>query len=100
MLAALHTSYKQENETMEEFNKRFNDLVKILPTIIKPQEASLLIYYIQAFEGEIKYQIRDKELTNLKDAQDKAIKIDKNMQAAGNLIFLGFQGVVLQRLMK
>lgn len=45
-LAALHTMHKNENETMEEFNKRFNDLVKSLPTTIKPLDASLLIYYI------------------------------------------------------
>ena len=90
LLAALHTSQKQENETMDEFNKRFNDIVKILPTGIKPQEPSLLIYYIQAFEGEMKYQIRDKEPTDLKDAQEKAIKIDKNMQAAGKSNIPGF----------
>ena len=38
----------------------------------------------------MKYQIRDKEPTNLKDAQDKAIKIDKNMQAAGKSNIPGF----------
>ena len=90
LLAALHTSHKQENETMEEFNKRFNDLVKSLPADIKPQDASLLIYYIQALEGEMKYQIRDKEPTDLKDAQEKAVKIDKNMQAAGKSNIPGF----------
>jgi hypothetical protein len=30
LLAALSTSQKKENETMEEFNKKFNDLVKSL----------------------------------------------------------------------
>ena len=33
----------------------------------------------------MKYQIRDKEPANLKNAQEKAIKIDKNMQAASNI---------------
>jgi hypothetical protein len=36
LLAALNSSQKKENETMEEFNKRFNDLVKSLPQTIKP----------------------------------------------------------------
>ena len=90
LLAALHTMHKQENETMEEFNKRFNDMVKSLPATIKPIDASLLIYYIQAFEGKITYQIRDKEPTNLRDAQEKAIKINKNMQAAGESNLPGF----------
>jgi hypothetical protein len=30
LLATLNTSQKKENETIEEFNKKFNDLVKIL----------------------------------------------------------------------
>jgi hypothetical protein len=80
LLAALNSSQKKENETMEEFNKRFNDLVESLPQTIKPPDASILIYYMEDFEGEIRYQLRDKEPTSLKDAQKYAIKINKNMQ--------------------
>ena len=65
---------------MEEFNKIFKDLVKSPPQTIKPPDASILIHYMEAFEGEIRYQLRDKEPTTLKDAQKYAIKIDKNMQ--------------------
>ena len=36
LLAALSTSQKKENETMEEFNKKFNDLVKSLHQDIEP----------------------------------------------------------------
>ena len=49
-----------------------------------------MIYYIQAFDGKMTYQIRDKEPINLKDAQEKAIKIDKNMQAASRSNISGF----------
>jgi hypothetical protein len=37
---------------------------------------------MEAFEGEIRYQLRDKEPTTLRDAQQCAIRIDKNMQYA------------------
>jgi hypothetical protein len=80
LLVALNSSQKKENETMEEFNKRFNDLVKSLPQTIKPPDASILIHYMESFEGEIRYQLRDKETTTLNDAQKYAIKIDNNMQ--------------------
>jgi hypothetical protein len=70
LLAALNTSQKKENETMEEFNKKFNDLVKSLPTTIKPPDASILIHYMEAFEGEIRYQLRDKDPQTLRDAQN------------------------------
>jgi predicted transcriptional regulator len=36
LLAALNTIKKNENETMEEFNKRFNELINSLHKDIKP----------------------------------------------------------------
>ena len=38
----------------------------------------------------MRFQLRDKEPTNVREAQDKAIKIDKNMQASGKSNVLGF----------
>jgi hypothetical protein len=75
---------------MEEFNKKFNDLVSSLHTDIKPPDNAILIYYIEAFGGEMRYQLRDKEPTNLKIAQEMATKIDKNMQASGKSNLPGF----------
>jgi hypothetical protein len=82
LLAALISSQKKENETMDGFNKRFNDLVKSLPTNIKPSDTAILIYYMESFEGEMRYQLRDKDPQTLKDAQVMAVRIDKNMQDA------------------
>jgi hypothetical protein len=90
LLAALSTSQKKKNETMDEFNKKFNDLVKSLPTTIKPPDASILIHYMEAFEGEIRYQLRDKDPQTLKDAQNFAVRIDKNMQDARRSNIPGF----------
>ena len=75
LLAALHASQKMENETMEEFNKRFNDLFKSLDGRIKPPEHAILIHYMDSFDGEIRYELRDKEPSSLKKAQKFAIKI-------------------------
>ena len=90
LLAALHASQKKENETMEEFNKKFNDLVKSLDLKIRPPEDAILIHYMESFDGEIRYQLRDKEPSNLKDAQKLATKIEKNMQACGKSNIPGF----------
>jgi len=67
---------------MDEFNKRFNDLVKSIPTTIKPSDTAILIYYMESFEGEMRYQLRDKDPQNIKYAQSFAVRIDKNMQDA------------------
>jgi len=90
LLAALHGIKKSENETMEEFNKKFNELVSSLHTDIKPPTASILIYYIEAFNSEMGYQLRDKEPTNLKISQEMAINIDRNVQASGKSNLSGF----------
>ena len=55
-LGVLHNIKKMENETMEEFNKKFRDLVSELHKGIKPHDVAILIYYIEAFTGNLRYQ--------------------------------------------
>ena len=57
MLATLYSIKKMENETMDEFNTKFRRVV-----------ASILISYIEAFTGDLRYQLRDKEIADLKTA--------------------------------
>ena len=66
LLAALHNIKKMENETIDEFNTKFRRVVVDFLREIKPRDASILIYYIEAFTGDLRYQLRDKEPTNLK----------------------------------
>ena len=44
----------------------------------------MLIHYMDSFDGEIRYELRDKEPSNLKESQKFAIKIEKNMQFLGS----------------
>jgi hypothetical protein len=90
LLASLNNMKKNENETMEEFNKRFNNLISSLHAEIKPPDGSILIHYIESFNGEMRYQLRDKEPVDLKKAQVIAEKIDKNMQSSGKSNLPGF----------
>jgi hypothetical protein len=90
LLETLNTIKKTENVTMDEFNKKFNKLVSSMHSDIKPPDSAILIYYIKTFGGEMRYQLRDKEPTNLKVAQETANKIDKNMQASGKSNLPGF----------
>jgi hypothetical protein len=90
LLASLSSSQKKKNETMDEFNKRFNDLLKSLPKNIKPSHTTILIYYMEAFEGEMRYQLRDKDPQTLRNAQVITVRIDKNMQDARKSNIPGF----------
>ena len=69
LLATLHSIKKNENENMEEFNKKINELVTSLHIDYNPPTASIPIYYVEAFNGEMRYQLRDKEPKNLKTMQ-------------------------------
>ena len=68
---------------MDEFNTKFRHVVAELPRDIKPKYASILISYIEAFTGNLRYQLRDKEPVDLKTAQELAEKIEKNMLSSG-----------------
>ena len=75
---------------MDEFNTKFRHVVVDLPNKIKPKDASILIYYIKAFTGDLRYQLRDKDPVDLKTAQDLAEKIERNMQSLGKSNIPGY----------
>ena len=45
---------------------------------------------MEALSGELRYQLRDKEPSDLKKAQELAVKIDQNMQALGKSNIPGY----------
>jgi hypothetical protein len=59
LLVALSSEKRNENEIVEEFDKMFSQIVQRLHENDKPPEAIVFIYYIDAFDGEIDFQIRD-----------------------------------------
>ena len=83
LLNALHSIQRNENETMEEFNKKFRDLIASMDDEFKHPDKSILVYFIEALNGEMRYQLRGKEPVDLKVAQTLAIKIDANMKDSG-----------------
>jgi hypothetical protein len=85
-LAALHTIRKKENETMIEFNTKFSNIVKSLHKDIKPPDVAILIQYIEAFEGEIRYALRDKDPQDLEAAQKIAMRVEQNLLEARKLL--------------
>jgi hypothetical protein len=76
-LVSLTTSQKKENKIVVEFNTKFNSLVKSLHRDINPSYAVILIYFIEAFEGEMRYALRDKDPQTLEVAQNIAIRVEQ-----------------------
>jgi hypothetical protein len=89
-LGSLTTSHNKENEMVLEFNIKFNSVVKGLHQDVNPSDAAILIYYIEAFEGEMRYALRDKDPQTLLAAQETTIRIEWNMLEARKSNILGF----------
>ena len=81
---------------MEEFNKKFKDLVASIHSGFKPLNKSILVYYMEALSGEMRYHLKDKEPDTLKKAQELAIKIDLNMQSSRKSNILGFMRALIK----
>ena len=75
---------------MDEFNERFTKLSNAIPATYKPPAPSILLYYIEALNGKMQYQIRDKEPTTLLNTQEMAVKIERNMQSSGESNLPGY----------
>jgi hypothetical protein len=95
-LDALDSIKKEENETMKEFNKRFNDLIHDLPDDIRPPNDAILIYYMGAFSGETYYQLRDKKPSSLRRLKPKPIKLSQTCKLHEDLIYSTLPWAILQ----
>lgn len=70
---------KKEDETIMEFNTRFQKLIDKIHKDIRPQENVALLYYVNAFEGNFGLLLRDKVPKDLKEAQEMEEKIKGNL---------------------
>lgn len=86
LINAISFMKKNENETMEEFNKRFNDLVKSILATIKPPDEFLLCSYLDAFGVDCVYELRRKEPANVGAAQTEALKMERARRESGTKI--------------
>lgn len=88
LLYAINNMKKDENEILEEFNKRFNDIVRSLSHDYKPPDKFLLLHYLDAFTADISYELRCTKPNDYKVAQT----LVEEMENVGNhLTNLKFQ---------
>ena len=70
LVREISTIKKKENETIEEFNKRFNGILKEISQTHKPPDGSLLNFYIDAFNSETSYELTRAKTANYKACRD------------------------------
>jgi hypothetical protein len=71
---------KHEEESVREFNDRFNTLLNQIPSNSLP-ETNLLGQYLRSFKGDFQFLLRDKSPEDLRKAQDIACQLEDNLNS-------------------
>lgn len=91
LLRTINNIKKNENETVDEFNKKFNGIDKEMPQDYKPTDKSLLEYYLDAFRVDTSYELRRAKTNDLNAAQNLAEELEKDKKASGKSEIPGFE---------
>jgi len=81
LLARLTEIRESKNETIREFNVKFEKLFQQIPSSHHPRKAYLLFLYIKAFPVHFRYLLKDKEPTTMQEAQGMATKIEASLSS-------------------
>jgi len=90
LINAISNIKKNENETMEESSKRFNNLVKIMSATKSILTSFFCAHIWMFFCVDTTYELRRKEPANLGAAQTKALKMEKARHESGKSEIPGF----------
>jgi hypothetical protein len=70
---------KKKIETMKEVNTRFDRLSNQIPTEFRPTASSICLLYMNAFEGQFHFILKDKKPTSLAQAKEYSVDIEENL---------------------
>jgi len=74
---------RNENETMIAFNILFYKIIQDIPQSHQPTPTTILLYYLNSFQGQFNFFLNEANTTYLVDAKKKAKNIDDNWVLAG-----------------
>jgi len=68
-LVEYNSMKRNPNEIVQEFTSRFNTVYNSIPDDMKPPPGLALLHYPDAFNPEMAYQLRERDLTTLEEMQ-------------------------------
>ena len=66
-------------ETVQQFSARFNQVYYSMPVDIRPSPRSSLLHYSGAFDPEMEFQLREKNIATLHEMQNKAVNVEAHL---------------------
>lgn len=77
-IGALTNVKRNENEAIDDFDKRFDKVVQDILQTYKPTVDTILMYYMNAFQGTFNFFIHNANPTVLAVAKVSAKTLDEN----------------------
>jgi hypothetical protein len=72
-------------ETMQDFSTRFLKIYNAIPDHVKPPTGAAQLQYVEAFDGDFSYSLRERRSTSLTDMMNGAIEVEVNIMASGKM---------------
>jgi hypothetical protein len=79
LVAQFNQIKKKENETVNEFNTRFDSLYSNISTEFHPTTTLVHLLYMNSFEGKFHFIMKDKKPTSLAWAKEYNDDIEENL---------------------
>jgi hypothetical protein len=79
LLAQFNQIKKKENKTVKEFDNGFDKLYDQIRVDLHPPPTIVRVLYMNAFEGQFAFLLKDKAPDNLAKAKEYSTQIDENL---------------------
>ena len=96
LVKEFNTIKKRENEIVEEFNQRFNKILRDMTRDYKPPDKTILEQYLEACPIQTQYEIKRAHPNTLAISQSTIEELEKDKKASGKSEILGFERVQIK----
>jgi len=69
------------NESVQDYCTRFNNIYNAIPTNIKPPPDLALIKFLDGFDADLSYQLRERNPETLEQMQSNVVSVEANLLA-------------------
>ena len=66
-------------EAVQQFSARFNQVYLLMLVNIRPPPGSALLHYLEAFDPEMEFKLRERNLVTLEEMQNSAVDVQAHL---------------------
>jgi hypothetical protein len=81
ILSGYENIKRNKGETVQDYCIRFNNLYNAIPADIKTPQCLPLIKFLDGFDVDMSYQLRERNYSTLEDMQKSAVSVEANLLA-------------------